>query len=150
MQRIGFIVFPDFEVLSLDTATVFEVANMVAQEQLYDLHVLSEAGGAVRTSIGMAVDSEAFDETALRVGERHGDRSWDSSLSKTTFADSHRLCQESPGKVPKGCIDLHWGARPCRSRFARRSSRDNSLALWQRSCGPLPKGEGGTRSHVYQ
>ena len=45
MQRIGFIVFPDFEVLSLDTATVFEVANMVAQEQLYDLHVLSEAGG---------------------------------------------------------------------------------------------------------
>ena len=38
MQRIGFIVFPDFEVLSLDTATVFEVANMVAQEQLYDLH----------------------------------------------------------------------------------------------------------------
>ena len=49
MQRIGFIVFPDFEVLSLDTATVFEVANMVAQEQLYDPHVLSEAGGAVRT-----------------------------------------------------------------------------------------------------
>lgn len=65
MQRIGFIVFPDFEVLSLDAATVFEVANMVAQEQLYELHVISESGGPVCTSIGMAVDTEAFDETVF-------------------------------------------------------------------------------------
>jgi transcriptional regulator GlxA family with amidase domain len=65
MQRIGIIVFPDFEVLSLDTATVFEVANVVAKDKLYELHVLSDTGGAVRASIGMAVDTEAFDETAF-------------------------------------------------------------------------------------
>jgi transcriptional regulator GlxA family with amidase domain len=65
MQRIGLIVFPDFEVLSLDTATVFEVANIVLKEQMYDLHVLSETGGAVRTSIGMTVDTEAFGETTF-------------------------------------------------------------------------------------
>jgi transcriptional regulator GlxA family with amidase domain len=65
MQRIGFIVFPDFEVLSLDTATVFEVANIVLKEQVYELHVISETGGAVRTSIGMTVDTEAFDETTF-------------------------------------------------------------------------------------
>jgi transcriptional regulator GlxA family with amidase domain len=65
MQRIGFIVFPDFEVLSLGTSTAFEVANMVAQEQLYELHVLSDSGGLVRTSIGMSVDTRAFDETTF-------------------------------------------------------------------------------------
>jgi transcriptional regulator GlxA family with amidase domain len=65
MQHIGLIVFPDFEVLSLDTATVFEVANIVAQKELYKLHVLSDSGGAVRTSIGMTVDTEAFDETTF-------------------------------------------------------------------------------------
>src|SRR6266436_3676881 len=63
MQRIGFIVFPDFEVLSLDTATVFEVANLIAPEQLYELHVLSDTGGAVSTSIGMSVDTKAFGKT---------------------------------------------------------------------------------------
>jgi transcriptional regulator GlxA family with amidase domain len=77
MQRIGFVVFPDFEVLSLDTATVFEVANVVAKEQLYELHVLSETGGAVRTSIGAAVDTEAFDgntfDTVIVAGTLHID-----------------------------------------------------------------------------
>jgi transcriptional regulator GlxA family with amidase domain len=63
MQRIGLVVYPDFEVLSLDTATVFEVANIVAQKELYKLHILSESGGAVRTSIGMTVETEAFDGT---------------------------------------------------------------------------------------
>jgi transcriptional regulator GlxA family with amidase domain len=58
-------VFPDFEVLSLDTAKVFEVANLVVKEQVYELHVISETGSAVRTSIGMTVDTEAFGETTF-------------------------------------------------------------------------------------
>lgn len=65
MQRIGFIVFTNFEVLSLDTATVFEVANIVAKEELYQLHVISETGGGVRTSIGAVVETEPFGETAF-------------------------------------------------------------------------------------
>jgi transcriptional regulator GlxA family with amidase domain len=64
MQRIGFVVFPDFEVLSLDTATVFEVANVVARKELYELHVLSDSGGPVRTSIGVAAQ-QGYDRAAL-------------------------------------------------------------------------------------
>ena len=60
MQRIGFVVFPDFEVLSLDTATVFEVANVVARKEPYELHVLSDSGGQVRTSIGVAAQQRIF------------------------------------------------------------------------------------------
>jgi transcriptional regulator GlxA family with amidase domain len=86
MQRIGFIVFPDFEVLSLDTATVFEVANIVAKEQLYELHVLSETGGAVRTSIGAAVDTEAFDENTFDTLIVAGTLHVESQLSPTLIA----------------------------------------------------------------
>jgi transcriptional regulator GlxA family with amidase domain len=86
MQRIGFIVFPDFEVLSLDTATVFEVANVVAKQQLYELHVLSETGGAVRTSIGAAVDTEAFDENTFDTVIVAGTLHIDCRLSPTLIA----------------------------------------------------------------
>lgn len=86
MQRIGFIVFPDFQVLSLDTATVFEVANMVADSPLYELHVLSETGGPVRTSIGASVDTEEFDETAFDTLIVAGTLHVDSKLSPALIA----------------------------------------------------------------
>ena len=63
MRRIGFIAFPNFQVLSLSTLSVFECANMLAHEPPYDLHILSEAGGPMRTSSGLTVGTETFDET---------------------------------------------------------------------------------------
>jgi transcriptional regulator GlxA family with amidase domain len=60
MRRVGFIAFPNFQVLSLSTISVFECANMVAQEPLYDLHILSETGGLIRTSSGLTVETETF------------------------------------------------------------------------------------------
>jgi transcriptional regulator GlxA family with amidase domain len=63
MRRIGFIAFPNFQVLSLSTLSVFECANMLAQEPLYDLHVLSETGGPIRTSSGLTLETKTFDET---------------------------------------------------------------------------------------
>jgi transcriptional regulator GlxA family with amidase domain len=63
MRRIGFIAFQDFQVLSLSTISVFECANMLAQEPLYDLHILSESGGPIRTSSGLTLETEAFSET---------------------------------------------------------------------------------------
>jgi transcriptional regulator GlxA family with amidase domain len=63
MRRIGFIAFPSFQVLSLSTLSVFECANMIAQEPLYDLHILSATGGLIRTSSGLVLETETFDET---------------------------------------------------------------------------------------
>lgn len=63
MRRIGFIAFPNFQVLSLSTLSVFECANMLAQEPPYDLHILSETGGPVRTSSGLTLETETFGET---------------------------------------------------------------------------------------
>jgi DJ-1/PfpI family len=63
MQRIGFIAFPNFQVLSLCTVSVFECANILAPEPLYELHMLSEAGGTIRTSSGLALETKKFDDT---------------------------------------------------------------------------------------
>jgi transcriptional regulator GlxA family with amidase domain len=63
MQRIGFVAYPKFQVLSLCTVSVFECANMLAPEPLYDLLMLSETGGPIETSSGLTLQTKKFDET---------------------------------------------------------------------------------------
>jgi transcriptional regulator GlxA family with amidase domain len=65
MQRIGFVIFPDFQMMSLTAASVFEFANIAAEEMIYDVHLLSETGGAIRNSIGLAVHTEPFDDSTF-------------------------------------------------------------------------------------
>lgn len=57
MQRIGFIVIPGFQIMSLAAASVFEIANLRAGEPLYEICLLSESGGKVANSLGMQVDT---------------------------------------------------------------------------------------------
>lgn len=61
MQRIAFVVSPGFRVMTLAVASVFEFANMAFDEPIYDVHFLSEMGGAVRSSIGVSIMTEPFD-----------------------------------------------------------------------------------------
>jgi transcriptional regulator GlxA family with amidase domain len=65
MQRIGFIVLPGFQVMSLAALSVFEFANKEMGEPVYDVRLLSETGGSIRSSIGISVATEPFDNTNL-------------------------------------------------------------------------------------
>jgi transcriptional regulator GlxA family with amidase domain len=65
MQRMGFIVGPDFQVMSFAAVSVFEFANLETGAPHYDVRLLSEAGGLVRTSLGMGVETQAFDDTVF-------------------------------------------------------------------------------------
>ncbi|HEU4844949.1 MAG TPA: GlxA family transcriptional regulator [Burkholderiaceae bacterium] len=60
MHMIAFVVSPDFQVLGLSALTVFEVANKVLGQQAYAIELLSEHGGAVPSSAGFAVQTQAF------------------------------------------------------------------------------------------
>lgn len=60
MLRIGFVIFPEFQVMGFAVITVFEVANLVAEEAIYSVHLLSERGGPVRASAGFSVETEPF------------------------------------------------------------------------------------------
>jgi transcriptional regulator GlxA family with amidase domain len=61
MQRVGFILIPRFQMMSLAAASVFEFANMLAGEALYEISVLSETGGRVGSSLGMIIETMPFE-----------------------------------------------------------------------------------------
>jgi transcriptional regulator GlxA family with amidase domain len=57
-RRIGLLLPPGFQVLDLMATTVFEFANSLCGELAYELELLSEEGGEVRSSTGIAVLTE--------------------------------------------------------------------------------------------
>jgi transcriptional regulator GlxA family with amidase domain len=63
MQRIGFVALPGFQVMSVGALSVFEFANKEMGEPVYDVRLLSETGGSIRSSIGVSVATEPFDDT---------------------------------------------------------------------------------------
>lgn len=56
-KRIGLVVFPGFQALDMAALTVFEFANSLLDQPLYELATLSVAGGPVKSSSGVALDS---------------------------------------------------------------------------------------------
>jgi transcriptional regulator GlxA family with amidase domain len=62
LRRIGLVTFPGFHVMTFAAMSVFEVANSELGERRYDVHFLSENGGLVRTSAGLSVETEPFDD----------------------------------------------------------------------------------------
>ncbi|EJF72478.1 GlxA family transcriptional regulator [Pseudomonas sp. D8002] len=65
MQRIGFITFSGFGVMSFSALSVFESANNALGKTHYDVRLISEHGGPVRSSLGVVVQTEAFGKTAF-------------------------------------------------------------------------------------
>jgi transcriptional regulator GlxA family with amidase domain len=63
-RRIGFFVYHGYQMLDLSgPLCVFEDANLLAEEELYQIHVFSAEGGVVRNSVGLGIDT-------LRIGRR--------------------------------------------------------------------------------
>ena len=62
MRKIGFVIYPGYQTMGFATTSAFELANRLAAERVYDIRMLSKAGGAVRTSLGFDVSTERFVE----------------------------------------------------------------------------------------
>ncbi|ATA57667.1 AraC family transcriptional regulator [Variovorax boronicumulans] len=60
MKRIGMLVFPGFQILDLAAIAAFELANLHAGKQVYQVELLSEEGGPVTSSSGVVTDSKRF------------------------------------------------------------------------------------------
>lgn len=58
MHRIGYFLTEGFQVMALGTQSVFEFANVVAKEQVYQVTNYSLAGGVITSSIGASVSTE--------------------------------------------------------------------------------------------
>ena len=62
MRRFGFIVAPGFQVMGFGALSVFEFANLSAGGLCYDVHLLSDAVSAVRSSLSVSGHTDAFDD----------------------------------------------------------------------------------------
>jgi transcriptional regulator GlxA family with amidase domain len=62
MLRIGYIVVPNFQVMIFAGLTVFEMANRMTKDPHYDIRLISESGGPVRSSLGYSIMTEPFDD----------------------------------------------------------------------------------------
>src|ERR1700688_2303809 len=60
MIEIALLVSPGFQMMIFAAVSVFEVANIAAGETLYDIRVLSEQGGPIRSSLGWPIETQAF------------------------------------------------------------------------------------------
>ena len=60
MLKVGFVVSPNFQIMSPAALSAFEFANVTAKQKLYDIHLLSETGGAVLSSLGMSMSTKPF------------------------------------------------------------------------------------------
>lgn len=63
MPRIGFVVIPGFQMMYFAALSVFEFANL--SQPLYEIELLSEHGGPVPSSVGVAVDTAPFGDPAF-------------------------------------------------------------------------------------
>lgn len=73
MLRVGLIVLPNFQAIGLSVLTTFELANRYARRSVYEVQVLSEHGGPVRSSFGSDLETArvggtAFDTLLLAAG----------------------------------------------------------------------------------
>ncbi|RZT10205.1 transcriptional regulator, AraC family with amidase-like domain [Duganella sp. CF402] len=59
MHRIGFFLTERFQIMALGTQSVFEFANVVAREQVYQVKNYSVAGGEIRSSQGVSINTLA-------------------------------------------------------------------------------------------
>jgi transcriptional regulator GlxA family with amidase domain len=58
MHKIGYFLTEGFQVMALGTQSVFEFANVVAKEQVYQVTNYSLTGGVITSSIGASVNTE--------------------------------------------------------------------------------------------
>jgi transcriptional regulator GlxA family with amidase domain len=123
MRRIAFVIYPGYSVIALAAVSVFETANMLEGQTLYDLRFVSESGGAVETSSRLQLVSELFSDTpgdTLVIGG--------ATFPKPSTQSMIEFVCLAP-KLPACCRDLYGSVRPCGSRTSGRSPRDNTLAL---------------------
>jgi transcriptional regulator GlxA family with amidase domain len=62
VHRIGFVIFQGANILCTAPISVFEMANQTSGKPFYDVRILSDNGGPVRTSVGITIETEAFGE----------------------------------------------------------------------------------------
>jgi len=135
MHRIGFVVSPGFQLMSFAALSAFEFANLsVPTTPFYDVRVMSQSGGAVKSSLGLMLQTEPFDDTPYDTMIFGGDLA--GSEVSAAMIDSVRRAATKARRVASICTGAfvlaqaglldgrqattHWGsARDLAARYPR-------------------------------
>ena len=143
MQRIGFVVFPDFQVMGFAALTAFEIANVISGQAYYRIQLLSEHGGPIRASAGFTVETTAigrksFDTVVIGAG-------MEPYPASAGILDFVRRSVRTARRVAALHRRLHAG----RGRRAGWPPGHHALGLCARAASPLSPVEGRRRSHLH-
>ncbi len=138
MQRIGFIVTDGFQMLGLAAQTVFEYANLSAGRAVYEVHVLSEKGRPVRSSIGMALQTERFGDIRFDTLVFNGTNDAAPPITSGLLGFARR---ELNNLKTRG-VHMYRRIYSRRSGPARRSASNNPLGFFTRIADALSQGHG--------
>jgi hypothetical protein len=89
VQRVGFIIIPQFQTMSL--ATLVYPPNMHSGEPRYEIAVLSKPGGVVASSLGMMIETLPL--------KRHHDRWWRDRAGRRKPWPDHGVCWRSLARM---------------------------------------------------
>jgi transcriptional regulator GlxA family with amidase domain len=132
VHRLGFVVYPGFQVMGFASMTAFELANLCVDEPFYKLTLVSEDGGHVAASAGFSVDTlpfgrRRFDTVFIGAGIGVADVAAGLiKFVKRSMATSRRIAAPCTGAfvlAEAGVLDgrratTHWRfARELRNRF---------------------------------
>jgi transcriptional regulator GlxA family with amidase domain len=144
MKKIGFIVYSGYSVMALAVASVFETANKLSDKVHYDIQFISETGGTVKTSVGLNIQTQVFDEESfdtLIIGG--GD---DLVSVSTGLVEFIKKSSESARRIAAICtgafvlgeaglledknVTTHWmHARALKSQFPKIKLEDNRIFI---------------------
>lgn len=157
MQRIGFVVVEGFQLVGLAAQSVFEYANLSAGRPVYEVALLSEDGGGVRTSAGLTVQAERFGDAAfdtlIFVGANDADTPLTPALldfARAGLARARRLasvCSGAAVLAAAGVLDgrratTHWSmARELQRRYPAVKMEDDRIFIID---GPVWTSAGAT------
>ena len=60
MHHVAYVIYPGTQIFSTAPLSVFEITNVTLERPFYDVRVLSENGGPVKTSFGISIETEPF------------------------------------------------------------------------------------------
>jgi transcriptional regulator GlxA family with amidase domain len=137
--------------MSFAVASVFEFANKEMAEPVYDVRPLSETGGSVRSSLGVSITTEPFDDTnfdALIIGR--GTEPLTPGLIEFVRQAPRRCrrvaatCVGAFTLAEAGLLDgrratTHWTrARELQARFPKVKVEEDRISSSTARCGPRP------------
>lgn len=132
MRTIGFALPPGFQVMGLAPVSAFELTNVIAKEPLYRIRLLSDAGGPLRSSFGVPLETRPLQrercDTLIVAGLIHPEPSSASFVRKVRGAldRTRRIASVCTGAFILGEAGLldgrrvttHWfHARALQQRF---------------------------------